>query len=173
MDHAASALAPICDVTPESRKRKPGSGALPAASQPNMLRELREVRLHPSTMLYTSQEVDSEIHEFGLHHALARSLLTKNEACCGSASSRVLQMKARVALQLLLYEGGQNSGVPPSMQKELLEEASARSLDGILLDSQVVVLLQASDQTVLIDNDKQDGVSQQLLTDMFTRMSLR
>mmetsp|Transcript_8373 Transcript_8373/g.15401 ORF Transcript_8373/g.15401 Transcript_8373/m.15401 type:complete len:184 (+) Transcript_8373:44-595(+) len=154
------------------RKRKPGDRPPPRAARANEVAQLREVRLPASTMLYTAQELDSDSREFFLHHSLARAASTNTEACSDSAPARVRQVKARAALHLLHCEGA-GSGMEACQLQELLEEASARSLDGVLLASQMVLLLQSSDQTVLIDDDKQDGLSQQLLTDMFLRMSLR
>lgn len=49
--------------------------------------------------------------------------------------------------------------------------AEARGVDGVLCDS--VVLLLAPDSLVVVDDDKREGLTQQLISDMFIKMSLK
>lgn len=83
---------------------------------------------------------------------------------------RVLQWKASSQLRLLRAADGCEA--IPSLA-ELLAAAEARGMDGALVAERRVVLLRPADQVRLIDDDKRDGVKQELLTDMFMRMSLR
>lgn len=93
---------------------------------------------------------------------------------------RVVQWKARAQLRLLqvaarLPGGAATQGAAAQEPtEEMLAEADSRALDGVHVASLgQVVLLRPRDHVALIDDDKQAGLSQQLLTDMFTRMSLR
>mmetsp|Transcript_17642 Transcript_17642/g.39943 ORF Transcript_17642/g.39943 Transcript_17642/m.39943 type:complete len:147 (-) Transcript_17642:193-633(-) len=144
-------------------KRKPGVAA--AAT-------FQEVRLPASTMLYSSEPANNAPdprpwpEEFALSHAGAREA----GSGMGDAELRVLQWKPSSALQLLRL-GDESAS---SARQELLEEAQARGLDGTLLPGGCMVSLREPDEHLaLIDDDKRDGLNQQLLTDMFTRMSLR
>ena len=93
--------------------------------------------------------------------------------------ARGLQYKPLAPLRLLQWSPG-----TPAEQAHLgwlMAEASARCVDGAYLpDAGTVVLLESLEaedvddqKVVLIDDDKHDGQTQLLLTDMFTRMSLR
>mmetsp|Transcript_75053 Transcript_75053/g.174050 ORF Transcript_75053/g.174050 Transcript_75053/m.174050 type:complete len:158 (+) Transcript_75053:89-562(+) len=146
------------------RKRKPACGGSTAPVR-------TELRLPVSTMLYSEGSESSDALStcpvlLSLSHAGARY-------SGGSGESRVLQWKPKVQLRLLQVDFG-GAELEGLARQSALEEAAARGLDGALLPGAVgVILLQASERLVLIDDDKQDGFTQQLLTDMFTRMSLR
>mmetsp|Transcript_57994 Transcript_57994/g.152757 ORF Transcript_57994/g.152757 Transcript_57994/m.152757 type:complete len:129 (+) Transcript_57994:70-456(+) len=93
----------------------------------------------------------------------ARAAAPPGEECRGLA-----QWKASSQLRLLRCA----DGAATLPYGDLVAEAEARCLDGVLLDGEVT-LLQPEERALLIDDDKRDGLSQQLLTDMFTRMSMR
>jgi hypothetical protein len=117
-----------------------------------------------------------------LHHQDARDDALGSgdmDQSSDSFCARVLQYKPLAPLRLLRW-----SPDTPAEQAPLgwlMAEASARCMDGAYLpDAGTVVLLEAiqaeddDDQKwALIDDDKHHGQTQLLLTDMFTRMSLR
>mmetsp|Transcript_108982 Transcript_108982/g.222511 ORF Transcript_108982/g.222511 Transcript_108982/m.222511 type:complete len:178 (+) Transcript_108982:52-585(+) len=161
------------------RKRKPGSESAAAAAE--------ELRLPASAMLYAAATTAPSAcsassgscdaaqalspvgpEEFFLSpgDARAAAMVPDGDGC------RVLQWKPHESLQLLK---GMPGVIGQPSRQDFLAEASARGLDGFFSagSPQLVVLLRPDEQVALIDDDKRDGLKQELLTDMFTRISLR
>eukprot|EP00927_Polykrikos_kofoidii_P044715 TRINITY_DN38605_c0_g1_i1.p1 TRINITY_DN38605_c0_g1~~TRINITY_DN38605_c0_g1_i1.p1 ORF type:complete len:161 (+),score=33.65 TRINITY_DN38605_c0_g1_i1:143-625(+) len=112
----------------------------------------------------TGENEDSDApKEFYLEHGDARSSFDEEPF-------RVLQWKA--SSQLRLLRASEGCEVIPS-HAELLAAAEMRGMDGFLSPGGRVTLLRPADKVRLIDDDKRDGLQQELLTDMFTRMSLK
>ena len=130
-----------------------------------------------STMLYSQawpicdDSVDEDEQEFHLCAACIR------RAC------RIVQSKLEKSLRLLKAPGARavtercDSGDSPqpsassASREELLEAAAARGLDGVLFPAGALALL--APRLAVVDDDKQEGVMQQLISDMFTKMSLK
>eukprot|EP00933_Yihiella_yeosuensis_P045434 TRINITY_DN4080_c0_g1_i1.p1 TRINITY_DN4080_c0_g1~~TRINITY_DN4080_c0_g1_i1.p1 ORF type:complete len:163 (-),score=38.97 TRINITY_DN4080_c0_g1_i1:319-807(-) len=155
-----------------SRKRRPGASEVVAASVSNFSTEellFEEVRLPASTMLFCPREayaseslmLPGSEEDFYLSHEAARRANAME-------TLRILQCKPQRQLRLL--QGASSASTPG--RQALLEEAEARGLDGFLLPGERAVLLESNDQAILIDDDKKEGLTQQLLTDMFLKMSL-
>mmetsp|Transcript_48534 Transcript_48534/g.123100 ORF Transcript_48534/g.123100 Transcript_48534/m.123100 type:complete len:172 (+) Transcript_48534:122-637(+) len=161
------------------RKRRP-CGDEDAAELATAASPWEEVRLPASTMLFCSEAARSAgceddgdrdwPEEFSLSHAVA-------SASCVEAS-RVLQWKPTSQLHLVRPAAQPAREAcplePDEARRSALREAAARGADGALLAGGLVVALcEPSECLVLIDDDKKEGLSQQLLTDMFTRMNLK
>eukprot|EP00928_Gymnodinium_smaydae_P081021 TRINITY_DN64601_c0_g1_i1.p2 TRINITY_DN64601_c0_g1~~TRINITY_DN64601_c0_g1_i1.p2 ORF type:complete len:196 (-),score=55.12 TRINITY_DN64601_c0_g1_i1:254-841(-) len=172
-----------------------GADALQAA-----LSALPEIRLPASTMLFRAagrsdavatalavlenqEEMPLGFGSFFLRQRDAEAAwLSDSKGKENDEERRVLQWKPFSALRLLHLPAATAAlaafvGCPPPPRARLLAEAERRSLDGILLElseggAREVCLLRFQEQAALIDDDKREGTSQQLLTDMFTRMSL-
>eukprot|EP00931_Biecheleriopsis_adriatica_P116039 TRINITY_DN91756_c0_g1_i1.p1 TRINITY_DN91756_c0_g1~~TRINITY_DN91756_c0_g1_i1.p1 ORF type:complete len:165 (+),score=43.97 TRINITY_DN91756_c0_g1_i1:26-520(+) len=163
-------------VVPGDRKRRPGASEAAVAKEVDTLL-LEEIRLPASTMLYSQAFPDADAlpvgpHDFHLCHACAARSESRIAQCKLQKASRVL---ASVSADGKADACGCNAMGEPdwSLRQELLEEAEARGLDGVLLTGRCLVLLQPAEQAFLIDDDKREGLAQQLLTDMFTKMSLK
>merc|ERR1712032_19096 len=95
-----------------------------------------------------------------------------------SGHLRVVQAKPKAPLRVLHVVEVAGLAKHPA-RTELLAEADGRGLDGVFIQQSpsppagAVLLLRPQERVVLVDDDKREGVSQQLLSDMFTRMSLR
>merc|ERR1719401_744902 len=166
-------------------KRKPGYDA----ELPRGVAQHEEVRLPASTMLYrrrpcqpqgatlsengdVNNEPCSSPENFGLNsdHASEFSL---HPCYVLDQTELVLQVRPKAALRLLRVIA-QNSDLSDEHRRDLISEAEARSLDGLLvLESSIVILLRPAEQVTVVDDDKKEGINQQLLTDMFIRMSLK
>ncbi|CAE7382337.1 unnamed protein product [Symbiodinium necroappetens] len=127
-----------------------------------------EVRLPVSTMLYSQawpvcdDSADDDEQDFHLSAAsVRRSSLAMEE---DQKTGRVVQSKLDKSLRLLKAESEKN-------RSELLGAAASRGLDGVLFPGGALTLL--APRLAVVDDDKQDGVMQQLISDMFTKMSLK
>lgn len=168
-----------------SRKRRPGAAVPAAPAETIAERQLQEIRLPASTMLFSRSDVEQDKqvelpllagpgHEFSISHCDAR------QDVASDAGPRVLQFKPQKPLRVLRIVSTSacdlpSDAVPMSadIRQELLTEAESRGLDGVLFSEGRVGLLHPEEQVVLIDDDKREGLAQQLLTDMFLKMSLR
>eukprot|EP00811_Abedinium_folium_P011213 NODE_20375_length_801_cov_2.035608.p2 GENE.NODE_20375_length_801_cov_2.035608~~NODE_20375_length_801_cov_2.035608.p2 ORF type:complete len:152 (-),score=33.64 NODE_20375_length_801_cov_2.035608:224-679(-) len=149
------------------RKRKTGE---PTAA--SVVASLVERRLPMSTMLFHAQtDVEDNAgdgpREYWMTYAEAQAYA---ESTIGR-SAHVIQVKLVMPLHLLQMASDGEIAPPP--RGELLAEADARGAAGVLLFDRLVVLLRPTETVVLIDDDKREGKTQELLTDMFTKMSLR
>ena len=135
-----------------SRKRKPTSGEAPL---------LEETRLPSSTMYYVSVARDTEsIPEGPLEAVLDSSYLMQ------LPGHRIWQLRSTLqGLHLL------RSTIDSDVE-ERTKEAEGRGLDGVLRGSRNVILLRPELLDV-VDDDKRPGLNQELITDMFIKMSLR
>merc|ERR1712039_493121 len=143
----------------------------------------QESRLPASTMLFcakaaTNAAVDKAIDRdcvdypelFRFHEAEIRDFADP----MSGETLRVEQWKPSSALRLLSQQHLKLPTADVSKPTpELLAEAHARCLDGVLLPSREVMLFNPEEKICLLDEYKQEGMTQQLITDMFTRMSLR
>ena len=148
-----------------------------------------EVRLPVSTMLYSpawpicDDSVDEDEQEFHLCAACIRRASPEME---DRRACRIVQSKLEKSLRLLKAPGARavthrcercDSGDSPqpsassASREELLEAAAARGLDGVLFPAGALALL--APRLAVVDDDKQEGVMQQLISDMFTKMSLK
>ena len=150
-------------VAGPSRKRERGD--TPAEQAP-----LEEVRLPASTMFYISLPKEESLPEGSVELRQLFALSLDLMDMSGSAGHRIWQLRSPQSLRVL--QAPRMAAVSEEKREALLRQADGRSLDGVLLDSRTVVLLRQEDLRV-IDDDKRAGLSQELLTDMFTRMSLR
>ncbi|CAJ1451063.1 unnamed protein product [Effrenium voratum] len=129
-----------------------------------------ELRLPMSTMLFGQACSGEEIQEFHTCSSCALGLQMQD------ARPRMVQCKLLKALRLLRCPGAEphcsHSAEGEAGQAEALGLAERRGLDGLLLGNGRVVLL-APESLVLVDDDKREGLTQQLITDMFTKMSLK
>eukprot|EP00929_Paragymnodinium_shiwhaense_P064682 TRINITY_DN32439_c0_g1_i2.p1 TRINITY_DN32439_c0_g1~~TRINITY_DN32439_c0_g1_i2.p1 ORF type:complete len:210 (+),score=38.20 TRINITY_DN32439_c0_g1_i2:77-706(+) len=175
------------------RKKRQAEAAVPADT---LSLNLKEGRLPASTMLFSwrlqparpQQAADPvaaalRANEDDSDEGEQEEGVTPPETFYTSASSaqnaamddaaRVVQWK--VAGQMRILEASMSVWQPEAADK-LRQEADSRGLDGVLLHiagSELVSLLRPEMQVRLIDDDKVAGRTQQLLTDMLTRMSLR
>mmetsp|Transcript_48221 Transcript_48221/g.76229 ORF Transcript_48221/g.76229 Transcript_48221/m.76229 type:complete len:168 (+) Transcript_48221:122-625(+) len=165
-------------------KRKPGCDT----DIQNSESLLEEFRLPASTMLYRNhidqpavlkegleenEELIMSPEKFGLRSDQPLDFFLHS---CDilDTSDQILQVRPKVAVQLLKVVSQNGVDISSDRGKAFLSEAEARSLDGLLvLESSLVVLLRPAEQVTIVDDDKKEGLSQQLLTDMFTRMSFR
>mmetsp|Transcript_52916 Transcript_52916/g.123866 ORF Transcript_52916/g.123866 Transcript_52916/m.123866 type:complete len:161 (+) Transcript_52916:55-537(+) len=151
------------------RKRNAGGSCSSVAS-------CGECRLPASTMLYCfldDEDCDwpgtSRLTLFTLAASDANRMA--EECLVVLPAQRMHQFKPSSSLRLLQVDSETLDTVQHADM--LSAEAEARALDGVLLPSHRVSLLRPEEDLVLIDNDVQEGVAQQLLTDMFSLMSLR
>eukprot|EP00746_Dinoflagellata_sp_MGD_P000673 gnl/MRDRNA2_/MRDRNA2_101210_c0_seq1.p1 gnl/MRDRNA2_/MRDRNA2_101210_c0~~gnl/MRDRNA2_/MRDRNA2_101210_c0_seq1.p1 ORF type:complete len:164 (+),score=32.65 gnl/MRDRNA2_/MRDRNA2_101210_c0_seq1:72-494(+) len=135
-----------------SRKRKPTS------SEPV---PLEEMRLPSSTMYYVSVARETEsIPDGPLEAVLDSSYLMQ------TPGYRIWQLRSTLQ-GLHFLRSTEDADV-----EMMIKEAEGRGLDGVLRGSRNAILLQP-ESLDLIDDDKQPGLSQELITDMFTKMSLQ
>ncbi|CAL1163760.1 unnamed protein product [Cladocopium goreaui] len=124
-----------------------------------------EVRLPISAMLYSDGSVEHR-HQTDVEFYISpNSIYSTCEM--QDRHPRVAQYKLLKALRLIQV------GLPCARwtSQDLLSMAEARGVDGVLCDS--VVLLLAPDSLVVVDDDKREGLTQQLISDMFIKMSLK
>mmetsp|Transcript_35621 Transcript_35621/g.57290 ORF Transcript_35621/g.57290 Transcript_35621/m.57290 type:complete len:138 (-) Transcript_35621:173-586(-) len=122
-----------------------------------------EVRLPISAMLYSEALLGGDaIQEFYISPNCIYSACKMQDR-----HPRVAQYKLLKALRLIQV------GLPSARwtSHDLLSMAEARGVDGVLCDS--VVLLLAPDSLAVVDDDKREGLTQQLISDMFIKMSLK
>ena len=142
-----------------------------------------EVRLPVSTMLYSQawpicdDSVDEDEQEF---HLCAACIRRSSQEMEDRPASRIVQSKLEKSLRLLKAPGAavthrcersESGSTPSASREELLEAAAARGLDGVLFPGGALALL--APRLAVVDDDKQEGVMQQLISDMFTKMSLK
>eukprot|EP00434_Breviolum_minutum_P045043 symbB.v1.2.040304.t1/scaffold7134.1/size13104/1 len=125
-----------------------------------------EVRLPLSAMLYSEARDDvsggeDEIQVFYL------SVNCMHRAPKQERNVRIVQYKLLKSLRLL--QVGTQSGATFALE-ELRAMAEARAVDGVLCNGMMVLL--ALDSLVTVDEDKQEGLTQQLISDMFLKMTL-
>mmetsp|Transcript_69538 Transcript_69538/g.166735 ORF Transcript_69538/g.166735 Transcript_69538/m.166735 type:complete len:184 (+) Transcript_69538:73-624(+) len=164
-----------------TRKRSAGASCVglntvAAAASASTCKHFSERRLPAHTMVYCTLEGDASFPTEGTLFHLHEGVLRQQ-----SPLPRVWQFKPDGFLRLLEASSSDIAG-PSAMlgspygllesMAELRSEAEARSLDGILLPSGGVCLLRPQERLLLIDDDKQEGCTQQLLSDMFSLMSI-
>ncbi|OLQ06293.1 hypothetical protein AK812_SmicGene10410 [Symbiodinium microadriaticum] len=139
-----------------------------------------EVRLPVSTMLYSQawpicdDSVDEDEQEF---HLCAACIRRSSQEMEDRPASRIVQSKLEKSLRLLKAPGAavthrcersESGSTPSASREELLEAAAARGLDGVLFPGGALALL--APRLAVVDDDKQEGVMQQLISDMFTKI---
>ncbi|CAK9004846.1 unnamed protein product, partial [Durusdinium trenchii] len=133
----------------------------------NQVAALEDVRLPISTMLFTQGVPSDSPQEFHVDATWIYGQTPQMQ----DTSVRVVQCRSLKALRLLqvtsplTYPGcGSQAWAGP------LGAAVARHLDGVYCNGIVVLL--APDHLVIVDDDKQEGLRQQLISDMFTQRSI-
>ena len=110
---------------------------------------MEEIRLPASTMLFSQAWPGDGLQEFQVR----------------PGAGRWLQCRSVRALRLLrVPERGLSA-------EELHEACAARAADGVALGDRLQLL--APELLVVVDDDKRQGLQQQLITDVFLKMGLR